>query len=207
MAMAANAPMLTKAAHGRRTARGGHPADGTGGGRDRRAADRWRRSSRAWCARPKRRSRGSARRQKDSGARARRAMSDEPTSSSTRQRGRAALVTMNRPRYRNAQNAKMTFALDEAFVRAVKDDAVKVIVLAGAGDALLGGARHRHAGARHPQVLRARGHDVVGARGQGRRREPLRARAGALPRACAGAGASCRSPPSRWSRARASPAG
>src|SRR5213076_996268 len=32
-----------------------------------------------------------------------------------------------------AQNAKMTFALDAAFVRAVNDDAVKVIVLAGAG--------------------------------------------------------------------------
>ena len=44
-----------------------------------------------------------------------------------------ALVTMNRPRYHNAQNAKMTFALDDAFTRAVNDDAVKVIVLAGAG--------------------------------------------------------------------------
>jgi enoyl-CoA hydratase len=45
----------------------------------------------------------------------------------------AALVTMNRPQYRNAQNAKMTLALDEAFVRAMNDDAVKVVVLAGAG--------------------------------------------------------------------------
>ena len=44
-----------------------------------------------------------------------------------------ARVTMNRPRYRNAQNARMTFALDRAFQRAVDDDAVKVIVLAGAG--------------------------------------------------------------------------
>jgi enoyl-CoA hydratase len=44
-----------------------------------------------------------------------------------------AIVTMNRPQYRNAQNAQMTFALDEAFMRAVNDDAVKVIVLAGAG--------------------------------------------------------------------------
>jgi enoyl-CoA hydratase len=48
-------------------------------------------------------------------------------------RGTTALVTMNRPRYRNAQNAKMTYALDAAFVRAVDDDEVKVIVLAGAG--------------------------------------------------------------------------
>jgi enoyl-CoA hydratase len=49
-------------------------------------------------------------------------------------RDAAAIVTMNRPQYRNAQNAKMTYALDEAFTRAVRDDAVKVIVLAGAGD-------------------------------------------------------------------------
>ncbi len=44
-----------------------------------------------------------------------------------------AVVTMNRPRYRNAQNARMTHALDAAFQRAVDDDDVKVIVLAGAG--------------------------------------------------------------------------
>lgn len=44
-----------------------------------------------------------------------------------------AVVTMNRPQYRNAQNAKMTFALDAALMRAAGDDAVKVIILAGAG--------------------------------------------------------------------------
>jgi enoyl-CoA hydratase len=44
-----------------------------------------------------------------------------------------ALVTMDRPEYRNAQNSAMTYALDAAFVRAVDDDEVKVIVLAGAG--------------------------------------------------------------------------
>lgn len=49
-------------------------------------------------------------------------------------RGATALVTMNRPQYRNAQNAKMTYALDDAFTRAIRDDAVKVIVLAGSGD-------------------------------------------------------------------------
>src|SRR2546430_8729949 len=48
-------------------------------------------------------------------------------------RGPVALVTMNRPEYRNAQNSAMTYALDAAFVRAVDDDEVKVIVLAGAG--------------------------------------------------------------------------
>ncbi|WP_329058732.1 enoyl-CoA hydratase [Amycolatopsis sp. NBC_01480] len=48
-------------------------------------------------------------------------------------RGPVAIVTMNRPEYRNAQNSAMTYALDDAFTRAVSDDAVKVIVLAGAG--------------------------------------------------------------------------
>jgi enoyl-CoA hydratase len=49
-------------------------------------------------------------------------------------RGPAALVTLNRPRYRNAQNSAMTYAIDAAFERAVNDRDVKVIVLAGAGD-------------------------------------------------------------------------
>ncbi|MFI5889682.1 enoyl-CoA hydratase [Actinoplanes sp. NPDC051513] len=49
-------------------------------------------------------------------------------------RGVVGLVTMNRPRYRNAQNSAMTYALDAAFTRAVDDDEVRVIVLAGAGD-------------------------------------------------------------------------
>ncbi|MDT4936702.1 MAG: enoyl-CoA hydratase [Pseudonocardiales bacterium] len=47
--------------------------------------------------------------------------------------GTIAVVTMNRPDYRNAQNSKMTYALDAAFQRAVDDDEVSVIVLAGAG--------------------------------------------------------------------------
>ncbi|MCP2293048.1 enoyl-CoA hydratase [Nocardia amikacinitolerans] len=48
-------------------------------------------------------------------------------------RGRVAIVTMNRPDYRNAQNSVMTYALDAAFQRAVEDDEVGVIVLAGNG--------------------------------------------------------------------------
>lgn len=44
-----------------------------------------------------------------------------------------AIVTMDRQAYRNAQNAKLTHALDRAFVQAMNDDAVKVVVLAGAG--------------------------------------------------------------------------
>jgi enoyl-CoA hydratase len=48
-------------------------------------------------------------------------------------REHVAVVTMDRPQYRNAQNARMTFALDAAFRRAVDDDEVGAIVLAGAG--------------------------------------------------------------------------
>ena len=49
-------------------------------------------------------------------------------------RGPVAVVTMNRPRYRNAQNSAMTYALDDAFTAAVDDPDVSVIVLAGAGE-------------------------------------------------------------------------
>lgn len=49
-------------------------------------------------------------------------------------RGRTAVITMNRPRFRNAQNSVLTYALDAAFARAVGDDDVAVIVLAGEGD-------------------------------------------------------------------------
>ncbi|MGX1671947.1 enoyl-CoA hydratase [Streptomyces sp. NPDC055400] len=49
-------------------------------------------------------------------------------------RGPVAYVTMNRPRYRNAQNSAMTYALDAAFYRAADDPGAKVVVLAGAGD-------------------------------------------------------------------------
>ncbi len=48
--------------------------------------------------------------------------------------GRVAVLTLNRPRYRNAQNIALTHALDAAFTAAAMDDDVGVIVLAGAGD-------------------------------------------------------------------------
>lgn len=43
-----------------------------------------------------------------------------------------ARIVMNRPSARNAQNLQMTYDLNAAFDVAVQDDAVKVIVLAGA---------------------------------------------------------------------------
>jgi enoyl-CoA hydratase len=60
-------------------------------------------------------------------------MTEEPVVS-YEVRAPLALVTMNRPRYRNAQNSAMTYALDEAYYKAAEDDDVAVVVLAGAGD-------------------------------------------------------------------------
>jgi enoyl-CoA hydratase len=50
------------------------------------------------------------------------------------ERGPVAVVTLNRPRYRNAQNSAMTYAIDAALARAVNDEHIAVIVLAGAGE-------------------------------------------------------------------------
>ncbi|GAA1869947.1 enoyl-CoA hydratase [Asanoa iriomotensis] len=49
-------------------------------------------------------------------------------------RGPVAIVTLNRPRYRNAQNSAMTYALDDAFYSAADDGEVAVIVLRGNGE-------------------------------------------------------------------------
>lgn len=47
--------------------------------------------------------------------------------------GAVATVTMNRPEVANAQNSALIDALDASFDRADADDAVRVVVLAGAG--------------------------------------------------------------------------
>ena len=44
-----------------------------------------------------------------------------------------AWITINRPEFHNAQNGQMTYALDDAFQRATKDDDVRCIVLGGSG--------------------------------------------------------------------------
>lgn len=51
-----------------------------------------------------------------------------------RTEGGVARIALNRPRYRNAQNSAMTYALDDAFQEAVNDPAVKVIILEAVGD-------------------------------------------------------------------------
>lgn len=47
--------------------------------------------------------------------------------------GAVAWIRLNRPGFNNAQNGQMTYALDDAFWRAVEDDDVRVIVLGGEG--------------------------------------------------------------------------
>jgi enoyl-CoA hydratase len=47
--------------------------------------------------------------------------------------GAVAIVTLDRPRYGNAQNAQMLYALDDALREAAADDDVKAIVLRGEG--------------------------------------------------------------------------
>lgn len=50
-----------------------------------------------------------------------------------------ATVTLNRPERKNAQSRQLLEEMDAAFARAVADDAVRVIVLAGAGDTFSAG--------------------------------------------------------------------
>jgi enoyl-CoA hydratase len=53
--------------------------------------------------------------------------------------GRIAVISLNRPRQRNAQNRGLLVELDEAFRRAEADDAVRVVVLRGEGTAFSSG--------------------------------------------------------------------
>ena len=55
-------------------------------------------------------------------------------------RGAVRLLTMNRPTKRNALNTELTRALLAAFQEADEDDAVRCIVLTGAGQAFCAGA-------------------------------------------------------------------
>ncbi|WP_181790576.1 enoyl-CoA hydratase, partial [Streptomyces phytophilus] len=53
--------------------------------------------------------------------------------------GRIAVVSLNRPEVRNAQNRGMLVELDEAFARAEADDTVRVVVLRGEGQSFSAG--------------------------------------------------------------------
>jgi enoyl-CoA hydratase len=53
--------------------------------------------------------------------------------------GRIVRITLNRPRYRNAQSRSLLVELDDAFLRAEADDDVRVVILAGAGKSFSAG--------------------------------------------------------------------
>jgi len=53
--------------------------------------------------------------------------------------GRIAIITLNRPRQRNAQSRGLLVELDAAFLRAEADDEVRVVILCGAGTAFSSG--------------------------------------------------------------------
>jgi enoyl-CoA hydratase len=53
--------------------------------------------------------------------------------------GRIAVISLNRPRQRNAQHRGLLVELDEAFRAAERDDAVRVVVLRGMGDTFSSG--------------------------------------------------------------------
>ncbi|MEZ4502269.1 MAG: enoyl-CoA hydratase-related protein [Dehalococcoidia bacterium] len=57
----------------------------------------------------------------------------------TRSDGTIAVITMTRERYRNALSQQMISALEKAFDEAAADDAVRVILLRGAGPTFSGG--------------------------------------------------------------------
>lgn len=59
--------------------------------------------------------------------------SDPRVTYRTEHDGRIAVVSLNRPRYRNALSFQTMDELDAAFARAVEDDEVRVIVLRGEG--------------------------------------------------------------------------
>jgi enoyl-CoA hydratase len=54
-------------------------------------------------------------------------------------RDEVAIVTLNRPKVRNAQNSAMLYALDDALSQAAADDAIMVVVLRGAGGSFSAG--------------------------------------------------------------------
>jgi enoyl-CoA hydratase len=50
-----------------------------------------------------------------------------------------AIISLNRPRYRNAQNSAMTYALDASFYRASMSGSVRVVILKGNGSCFSAG--------------------------------------------------------------------
>jgi len=64
-----------------------------------------------------------------------------------------ATLTLNRPDAKNALSASMSQALQAALVRCDADDAVRVILLTGAGNAFCAGGDVKNMGERRPKTL------------------------------------------------------
>lgn len=72
--------------------------------------------------------------------------------------GPVATVTLDRPERKNAQSTELLHEMDAAFTRAVEDDSVRVIVLAGEGDTFsaghdLSGAAQAERARRNPGLI------------------------------------------------------
>lgn len=88
----------------------------------------------------------------------------------TRSDGRIAVITMDRPRYRNALSEQMRDELHELFLRAEDDEQVRVIVLKGEGPVFSGGHDLKSPDREAIRVLRE-GEDFAQRYDRGRRTE------------------------------------
>jgi len=87
-------------------------------------------------------------------------------------------IVMNRPAARNAQNLEMTYELNAAFDRAVADDRVKVVILAGADPHFSSGHDLRQSGETKlgrdfPPISTWGGFDEPGAHGRFAREQEI----------------------------------
>jgi enoyl-CoA hydratase len=74
-----------------------------------------------------------------------------------RREGSAAIITLNRPEMRNAQNTAMTVALDEAFTAFAMDDGASVAILRATGKHFSAGHDISPGGADYDQIFPRRG--------------------------------------------------
>ncbi len=86
-------------------------------------------------------------------------MTDDPTILYETPAANVARLVLNRPESRNAQDTTLLYALNAAFDKAARDDAIKVIILAAAGPHFSSGHDLRETGSVADQMA---AHDPVG---------------------------------------------
>ena len=86
-------------------------------------------------------------------------MTDDPTILYETPAANVARLVLNRPESRNAQDTTLLYALNAAFDKAARDDAIKVIVLSAAGPHFSSGHDLRETGSVADQMA---AHDPVG---------------------------------------------